>query len=428
MLRHHWLRCFRSRTHPTRVIVLLKAKYVSCTAPIGASQSLPGDCDGTELLTKSPDLRYGHSPSLPKPLLISSIRTALFYNQPAKQSQKFGDLDSNTVLNLPQSYINAPGVDTVQQVKYIAANYLSSLRDGIQLVSRFPTIAQVLGQSQTVAEAENILRTLNLIVSRLSLLKIPLDRNIICYGIHCATKARSTIAFRHYISQLAQDQLQLDLSETLGVLKNLVLWAEQDNFEGWDGSRRRQELLYVISGQIIEGFQISRKEKQANLRECMARGNAQAWDRFLYVIGKISGKDALSREWQMMKPSSGEKSVRSTEDTTQQDRNSYSGHPGAEVTNSFIQHLLASNGPEEAWKVVTESSCKAEALDDLTWNSLLDYPEYLTEWEPGMAEPLLKKYEQEILKIEAALGIKWTGGENGSHVSPLVRDEEDCDD
>lgn len=85
--------------------------------------------------------------------------------------------------------------------------------------------------------------------------------------------------------------------------------------------------------------------------------------------------------------------------------------------NCRIQTLLSKKCPEQAWELVQNAGSMLGALQDKTWELLLQHPEYLTEWKPEMEKPVMDALERYMSKAERRLGVKWTGGADGFHVA-----------
>ncbi|MCJ1399049.1 hypothetical protein MMC11_002251 [Xylographa trunciseda] len=85
------------------------------------------------------------------------------------------------------------------------------------------------------------------------------------------------------------------------------------------------------------------------------------------------------------------------------------------IVDSFVQVLVHSKHVEWAWQVIESSGMKLSEFSRTSLSGLLDYPELIRRWEAGMNEHALRKYEEHILRIEEAMGIRWSGGEDGYH-------------
>ena len=303
--------------------------------------------------------------------------------------------------------ILASGYPTNARMQALAAvleHGLQTNADVHQFMEEFLNFRKALGLPKPFDERKQVLRTYNALVLRLAALNVPLNPKILEYGILLSAYARSTQALWHY-GQLAKDNaLQPVPSFIRFTLREIFQWCESSNgFLGSEGQRTKSELLRLFTGQSLRPTDEENTRNNA-FRSLIHPTNPAHSTYFFRILGSLSGTEELYRVWsEIFQKVDRQKKRGSSEDFKC-------------VANDAIQALVLAGGPQEAWAVFRDLKWDVASFSADTWTLLFEHPKYMMEWQPGMEGPVLEKYTNLIEGIERALGVTWTGGEDGGHV------------
>ncbi|MCJ1258869.1 hypothetical protein MMC24_006703 [Lignoscripta atroalba] len=348
---------------------------------------------------------------------VDSIRDALFPNRKRPIPSPIARDTPMETIDFSYLFRKVSGVDKTEQIQQLISRHVLTHLDGLRLVAAFPDFIRAMGYGEDVSMSRRILRTLNAILSRLHQLHIPIDRNMALYGIKCASRAGLAAALRHHLAILASLDDTLGIDDSLSVLDNLLSSIEQDSFDGWVGLRRKQELLTVATGWGNGNINKSAQNRYPSVYSSMRKDHLDIWSRYLDLVRKLSGKEAVFGQWLQIRTSPVFLEKASIPDLGEGARDPHSVSLRIGLVNIFVQNMVMANDPGRAWQIIYESKGILDVLDDSTWSLLLDYPEFIIDWQPEMAAPVLKKYEDHLLRIEKAMGLKWSGGEIGFHIT-----------
>ena len=305
----------------------------------------------------------------------------------------------------------SPTFDRIMDVRNIVIKYLSSREDGLQFVVAFPAFVRALGREKaSLSDCEFRLRTYNAVMYRLHNRKIPLNNKMISQGLFFASMAKSIAAVRYYLKLWAPG-FELDYLGSLEILFELQNLIEQEQSSPIEKGRLKRELLEIMIGSSNEASGKPEQERQSCVYSIMCKEEKDTWNNFLLILNKLSGINAVYNEWLRFKASiyfNGARQMTAFERKSPIDTKRM-------IITQFI-HILAKEDPRRAWQIIEESELTTKMLDHSTWAILLEHSEFLT-WRPGMREVVLDKYEESIRNIERALGIEWSGGEDGYHVT-----------
>ena len=369
------------------------------------------------------------NPGEPRPLKISpiaDIRAAIFYGTliqrlPYLKARSLNGPASIGALFDRITEKHLPIADRLSLIRRIALQRLLTREDGHEFCQSFGSFVAALGKGMTLADNGQILSCYNSILSRLSLLNVPLSNNLVSHGILLASAARTSTALKHYVQLFAERQKLSRWSPHQiyqAVFNNLRDWVENDEFTGWDGFRRKLELLNLLTGWANDGVRKPNEVRQVSIHSIMQKKGTILRRNYLLCLRVLAGADAVFEEWLQFQRSPLWERIYTSDDGSK-------FSDGKRVADIFAKALLLANDPRRAWQVVRESKCEPQMLEDSTWSRLLDHPEHLHEWRDGMAEPILKKYEEYLVNIEKELGVRWSGGEGGSHIA-IDEDQEEA--
>lgn len=87
----------------------------------------------------------------------------------------------------------------------------------------------------------------------------------------------------------------------------------------------------------------------------------------------------------------------------------------------FIEQMCFAGDIAKSWKILEFSGIPFSNLRPALQSMLLSEPQHATMWNADVQEAMLRKYDEEMTKIEAAVGAEWinTGPDGqGHHVIP----------
>ena len=286
-----------------------------------------------------------------------------------------------------------------------------SHEDGLQLLS--VSVALVKALEKTQAHSNGV-HTFANIIARLHQVGVEPNKALLIAGIQCAARDGSFEALARYLNIAASGGYQLRFQQLLSLLGNLhsylVVCGPELN-QSWDGRRRKQQILRILTGWQY-GVRRSNEERQPAIFMAIKKCEMCLWRRYISILRIVGGKDVVFGEWSNFK-----RSLLGLEFP-----NKETAHL-TRIAGYFAVNLIRANDAERAWSVIQDSGFKIGALRNSTWSMLLDYPQYIRNWQPAMAaamaEKILKKYEECLVEIEATMGITWSGGEDGYHIASI---------
>ncbi|KAI4121946.1 MAG: hypothetical protein LQ347_006687 [Umbilicaria vellea] len=298
----------------------------------------------------------------------------------------------------------------IHRVLEVIHTRVRSRQDGLDLLSNSAALFEALQKSQHPVK---ILRAINIIFTRLHHVGVELNKASLVYGIQCAAHAGSFEALQLYLSQAFSYGHKLALHEFRSLMQNLyeyVIKNYKEDTRSWDGRRRKQQLLRVVTGWQCDGVRRPGEERQYSIHSVMRKfqgSEVSLWENHTCILRIAGGKDVLFDEWLDFN--------RPQPDPTSSGKDN--NNERIQIAGLFASNLVLANDAERAWQVIQDTGSDVGAVDDTTWSLLLDHPQHIRNWQAAMAEKVIKKYEESVVRIEAAMGITWSGGEDGYHIT-----------
>ena len=271
-------------------------------------------------------------------------------------------------------------------------------------MTAFGKFLRALGLPDPIDERKQVLRTYNAFMSRLGALNIKPRPRPLSYALFLSAYARSTQSLWHY-AQMAKDSgSNLTTNLSRATIREISKWCTNPKeFLDWNGLRKKDELRLLLTSRNpqLPGHEDTRNNNFRNLFNAM---DPQHNKHLFMSIGSISGPEDLRQTWsETLEKMAPYEKIESAQDFKI-------------MANHFIQALAMTGGPREAWETVRELQWHTDSFFEETWIVLLDHPEFITQWKPGMEGLVLRKYISLLEKAEEILGVEWSGGEDGSHV------------
>lgn len=299
--------------------------------------------------------------------------------------------------------------DWLRIVQEVIIGYLTTYEAGLRFLPVFTCFVDRNRRKWKVVETMKMLCVFNAASSRLPLLKVPLDKNFITQGIYLSLGAQSTNALRYYVHLLKPLMKDGEDIRANGALQDLRTWVQHDTFHGWDGSRRKQELLHILTGWENDGIGKPNESRQHCLFDIVKSRDLAGGCDYIFALSKLSKSNNVFQEWRHFK-------------VILQKSDFLAAYPALsrlrrkKIFHAFVDAFISADEPEKAWGVYRHSGCKPEMVLSATLDRLLDYPQYITDWHEGMEDAVLQKYTSYIKNIEKLMGIRWSGGEDGCHL------------
>ncbi|MCJ1384703.1 hypothetical protein MMC17_007821 [Xylographa soralifera] len=385
---------------------------------LGTTQLKTSYQNSPKITQNSPTLRA-------EPSQIELIRDAIFesksgVSRPFKRNNRsisFVSTDLPAIFRHIQGLENLSSIQRLTWAHRIVTQCLRSPKDSIQLLSVLHDFTSLLVPSaetpstepstEELAQRAYGLRIYNSAVHALQRQHVPLNSDIICWGIRVAAEARSTAAIQYYLLISTRKNIDIAHDQAQATFQALKHWVQSETFQGWEGLRQKQQLLFNLTGRESQEIGAWHEAWQKCLHQMSGSGPDGLTYDYLFILQKLSGTQTVFNEWLNFKESqlwrefsqaTGEKATASKV-----------------IVDSFVQVLVDAKDVEWAWKVIEDSGIKLGDLSTNSLSALLDHPEFIRRWDDGMDEHLLRKYEETIRRIEEAMGIHWSGGEDGYH-------------
>ena len=345
---------------------------------------------------------------------IPLIRKAIFKTDTSSISSPIrfvkGPIDFSTLFSY--GHHSSPNTDRIIDVRNVVMQNLFTHEDGLRFVAAFPAFIGALGSdTKNLSECEFRLRTYNAIIYRLRQRDIPFNDVMISQGLVFASMAKSVVSMCYYLKLLTPGY-KLDRSKSLKLLRNLMDLVERAASSLKDHGTRKKELLDILIGSPNATACEVVREWQSCLYSIMDKTSSEVWGLYISMVQKLANPETVHGEWLRFKAS--------RPIDTGSERTGVEGEMQAVLTSRiselFIQRLVTED-PELAWQIAEEVEYSPKVFQHRTWDVLLEHSEFMRKWRPEMSNIILRRYEEKIHAIEKALGVKWSGGEDGYHVS-----------
>lgn len=348
--------------------------------------------------------RYGYreiSPQRVKDLSHRDEISVLDANPPSDKSLSFQAMFSQ-LQTLDPSFRSVA-------IRRILIRHLLTPNDGYAFIDSFEHFRLAMDSSGFSATTPSNTQIFNSVVQRLKDIGVELTKPLILYGILLSSRAGAPNGVKKYINMGAHVSLDLNEADVIHILDNLSASLNFSVSHHWELKRLKQETLAILTGWAENGAPITEEFRQQSIWTLAQNGKCLRGPQYYHILGQLGSTDAIYAAWVELAASMDWRQA--LEGAIEKDSSWIRAELGG-----IIEAFLVVNDPERAWAVLRDLPIKPDMLCDATWSKLLDYPEFLTKWHPGMREPVLQKYSEYISNIENALGVQWSGGEDGHHV------------
>lgn len=269
-----------------------------------------------------------------------------------------------------------------------------------------------------VADPE-VLRALNIIVSRFDMAKLRIHPYFLQLGLRFAARCRSLPAMKRYLKTIKENGTGMTSNVFRSVIAKFSI-GHRGLGEIRNGRWRRDQLL-----QVLKGFDDEKHlpaDQQCHLGSWLIRDDWQYLHGWVAVLARCKDSEGVWKEWEMWKQSPGRMQPRKL-----------GGQEGKMTTKRrgdywFIEQMTFSGDLKKAWQVLADTGLPFASLHDRIRLRLLDGIEHATMWNEDVRNDMIEKYDKDLAKIEEALGVRWVpaaSGEEGEGSHEVVGSQED---
>lgn len=323
----------------------------------------------------------------------------------------------------------------------------------------FPPIIAWIEHYQTSASAFRKLQALNAIEARLRRLDVLLPPDVLRHGVRLAVRAAWPEAVKTYLDLLevpSHGRSTMQPGNFNGLMREISKITKTQDFRGWKGQRSKLRWIAVITGLEVDRLYEPYGHRGACIFKLLPSYDVKAWLSYLNLVRDLGNADLIYCEWMNFKqteqfspavaPSKDadeDRTMGSISHSADEEEGTAGGNgltrieaishspdgsldklEGSKlkqeadnrvVGNAFIQALAHHGDHERAWRIAYDLAYSYGGISDESWSLLLAEPRYLNDWIPELNRVVLRELKSSLMAIEAALGIRWTGGDSGFH-------------
>lgn len=284
------------------------------------------------------------------------------------------------------------------------------------LATMMEPIMRALYRSRKNVGDPDVLRTLNTIIVRLRMAKLPVSPIFIQVALRFAARCRSLPAMKKYLKTMREDDVEMTANVFRSVIAKFSI-GHRGLGEIRNGRWRRDHLLQVLNG--FEDAAHLPPERQYHLGSFLIREEWQYLHGWVAVLSRCRDSDRVWAEWELWKRSPArthpKKLGGQTSDMTSKTRGDY----------WFVEQMTFSGDLKRAWLVFAETGLAFQSLHERVRMRLLEGVEFATVWNEGIRVEILKKYENDLSRIEEALGVRWIAGASGEGAHEVLNTREE---
>ena len=307
-------------------------------------------------------------------------------------------------------FISAPEISTV--------NKHELLRDLHQILSQelapdhFVPARTIVENLKALREAgtteKDVLFLLNAIIHRCEHLSRSISLRLLRYGLEVAAVCDSPTAIYYYLQKINLGQWRaiaqtIDFKQWAFFTQCILNAKKQRCIQNWE-SKQRQEAWATL----IMGLGSDENKKGTRTQACLYHAFIQFGEKglvhYFQLVKRFCSSKSILESWQVTRDLHEKKGILDSD-------------VSCFILNASIRILIKRGDLERAWEIA--STPRSGKITDQTWRALFRHPEYLPTWNSDFERPAMAALEEYATKIECALGVRWTGGENGLHESRL---------
>lgn len=256
-----------------------------------------------------------------------------------------------------------------------------------------------------------VLMTLNSILSRFRTYDLQFSEQLYALGLKFAARTRSLKHMKNYLKAFHETGISMSSNVFRSAIAKFSI-GHRGLGEIRNGRWRRDELLQVLTG--FDDCKHLPPEKQYHLGTFLNRDDWQYLHGWIAVLARCKEHQAVWDEWLLWKNSEARRRPKKLATLhklmTTKLRGDY----------WFLEQMTYSGGLEEAWQILDETGIDIVTLKDRIKSKLLEGVEHARVRSAAVSSELLRKYDMDLMKVEAALGVRWVS--EGYH--EMVKDQE----
>ena len=295
---------------------------------------------------------------------------------------------------------------TPRDILQIVAVAIQRRETAVQVTHlHFPILAALYRVRDSATDPE-ILAALNVIVNRFRKERLPIAHEFIIVGLRFAARSRSLPAMKRYLKDAKEMGMHISGRAFRSIVAKFSI-GRHGLGEIRNGRWKKEQLL-----QVLLGFEGMDPAEAYHLGAFLRRDDWAYFHGWVAVLARCKAIDQLWSEWKWWRDSeeraSNKQLVRSPQGFTVKTRGDA----------WFIEQLCYAGEYERAWQILYETKTPTRLLSWVAKDWLMDHPEYARAWDEPIKQLLMEKYENELKKIEKAMGVKWVSeGNEGFHIS-----------
>ena len=271
---------------------------------------------------------------------------------------------------------------------------------------------------KNVADPE-VLRTLNTVIARFSMAKLPVSPIFPQLGLRFAARCRSLPAMKKYLNIVRENDVEMTANVFRSVIAKFSI-GHRGLGEIRNGRWRRDQLI-----QVLKGFDDATDlplEQQYHLGSWLIREDWQYLHGWVAVLSRCRDSDGVWKEWELWKESAARTQPKKL------------GGQKSEMTSKkrgdywFVEQMTFSGDLKRAWQILAETGLPFGTLHERVRMRLLEGVEYATILDEDVRNAMMQKYDTDLSKIEEALGVRWVldaSGEDGEGTHEVVGSQEE---
>ncbi|KAF1344022.1 hypothetical protein BDV97DRAFT_373574 [Delphinella strobiligena] len=272
---------------------------------------------------------------------------------------------------------------------------------GREMCRMHESLRRALYRTRNNVSDEEVLKTINVLVTRFDMANLPVPDELTKLGIRFAARARSLPGMKRYLKEFKRSGGEMTRPIFRSTIAKFSI-GTRGLGEIRNGRWRRKELL-----QVLLGFEDTPPEDAHHLGSFLERDDWQFYHAWLAVLARCKAVDELWKEWKYWLQSSTRTNHRKLNiDNTTLTTKTRGDH-------WFVEQMAYAGDLEKAWEILRVSEIPFANVRAPVRARLLDGAQYAPVPDEQISRQLLNKYAVELTRIERALGVEWVSGKDG---------------
>jgi len=284
-----------------------------------------------------------------------------------------------------------------------------------QLANSHQAIARSIYRSRNNATDERALATITIIVLSLKRANLPVHHELLNLGAKFSARARSLGGMKRFLRELKTNETGMTKGNFRAIIAKFSVGKR-----GLGEIRNRRWLRRDLL-QVLLGFDDPDTERPYHLETFMDRDNWLYLHAWITVLSRCKAVDQLHKEWDLWLDNPSRTSSKQLFTTGKNVSSRVRGDYW------FIEQMCYAGDIAKAWQILCFTEIPFNDLRPAVQSMLLSEPQHATFWNADIQKAMMRKYEEEMCSIEAAIGATWvnTGPDGqGHHLVPENLDNE----